>query len=331
MSWLARRFSLARVSLVLLSAALAAALAGGVARAGEPQGALKVVVTIKPIHSLVVRLLDGVAVPQLLVKGSASPHAFALKPSDVRALNDANVFIRVSDALEPFTRSIVNALPKSVDVVTLAEAPGVKLLEQRSGGTFEAHGEHGEHGEHESGDDLTAHGVPDGHIWLDPDNAKVIVAHLADVLSRHAPQYSTRIKENAARLAADLDALTATTAAETAPLKGKPFIVFHDAYQYFERRFGLEAAGAITVSPEQQPSAKRLSELRRKIAALGAVCVFAEPLFQPGLVAAVTEGSRAHAGTLDPEGMGLEPGGDLYFKLMRNLAAGFRSCLAQPS
>ena len=328
MAWLARRFSLAQVSLVLLYTLLAAGPTPCVARAGEEQAAPKVVVTIKPIHSLVVRLLDGVAVPQLLVKGSASPHVFALKPSDMRALNDADVFIRVSDTLEPFTRAIIDALPKSVDVVTLAGAPGVKLLDQRSDATFEAHDEHGGH---ESGGDLTAHGVPDGHIWLDPDNAKAIVAHLADVLSRHAPQHSTRIRQNAARLDADLDALTASVAAETAPLKGKPFVVFHDAYQYFERRFGLDAAGAITVNPEQQPSAKRLSELRRKIAALGAVCVFAEPLFQPGLVAAVTEGSRAHAGTLDPEGSGLEPGGDLYFKLMRNLAAGFRSCLAQPS
>jgi zinc transport system substrate-binding protein len=147
MAWLARRFFLAQLSLVLLYTGLMAGLTTGVARAGEPEAAPKVVVTIKPIHSLVVRLLDGVAVPQLLVKGSASPHAFALKPSDVRALNDADVFIRVSDTLEPFTRSIVKALPKSVDVVTLAEAPGVKLLEQRSGGTFEAHGEHGEQGE----------------------------------------------------------------------------------------------------------------------------------------------------------------------------------------
>jgi zinc transport system substrate-binding protein len=324
-----------RILAALLAGALIAvtvgriALAGGAPPTGEtatavPKGAPKVVVTIKPIHSLVTRLLEGIATPRLLVTGAGSPHTFALKPSDVRALNDADVFVRVSDALEPFTRAIVRSLPQSVEVVTLSKAPGVKLLDQRSGATFDSH-EHGDNDhEHEGA-------IADGHIWLDPGNAKAVVAELAGALSRSSPGHSARIKENAARLATDIDAMTADIAAETAALKDKPFVVFHDAYQYFERRFGLDAAGAITVSPDHQPSAKRLVELRRRIASLNAVCVFVEPRFQPGLVAAITEGSNAHVGTLDPEGSGLEPGPDLYITLMRNLATGFKTCLAPPS
>jgi zinc transport system substrate-binding protein len=288
---------------------------------------LNVVVTIKPIHSLVARLMEGVGTPTLLIKGAGSPHTFALKPSDVRAINSADVFIRVSDTLEPFTRAIVKSLPSSVEVVTLAQAPGVTLLDRRGGGTFDAHS-HAEVGKHDADD---ADGGKDGHIWLDPDNAKAIVAYLAGVLSRRDPAQAAKIQANAARLNTDLDALAASIGAETASLKGKPFVVFHDAYQYFERRFGLDAVGSITPSPELQPSAKRLTELRRKIAVLGAVCVFAEPSFQPNLVVAVTEGSHSRSGTLDPEGSMLTPGSELYFELMRNLASGFKTCLEQPS
>jgi zinc transport system substrate-binding protein len=293
---------------------------------------LNVVVTIKPIHSLVTRLMEGVGTPTLLIKGAGSPHTFALKPSDVRAINAADVFVRVSDTLEPFTRAIVKSLPGNVEVVTLAQAPGVTLLDRREGGTFDAHAHaevHAEGGKDDADDDDA--GGKDGHIWLDPDNAKAIVRYLAEVLRRRAPAQAAKIEANAAKLNADLDGLEAEIAAETASLKGKPFVVFHDAYQYFERRFDLDAVGSITVSPELQPSAKRLTELRHKIAALGAVCVFAEPWFQPNLIDAVTEGSHARSGTLDPEGSTLNPGAALYFELMRNLASGFKSCLEQPS
>ncbi len=308
------------------------------ATAGPATAEIKVVVTIKPIHSLVTRLMQGVGTPTLLVDSAASPHSFALKPSGVRALNGADVFIRVSEGVEPFTRKVVEALPASVEVVTLAGAPGVKLLDQRWGGTFEAHSHshhagiagHGVHDDEER-EESVRHGVKDGHIWLDPDNAKAIVAYLADVLSARDPANAGKLKANATVLAAEIDALTSGIETDTRPLKDKPFVVFHDAYQYFENRFDLDVVGSITVSPEMQPSARRLSELRGKIRSLKAVCVFAEPLFKPALVAAVTEGTDARSGTLDPVGITLQAGPDLYFELMRNLAAGLKSCLEQPS
>jgi len=295
------------------------------APAAAANGDLNVVVTIKPIHSLVTRLMEGVGTPALLVDGAASPHAFALKPSGARAINAADVFIRVAETVEPFTRRIVKALPQSVEVVTLEETPGLKLRRLRTSGTFERH----DHDGVEEG--RVSRGDTDGHVWLDPDNAKAIVAHLADVLSRRAPAHAHTIRANAGRLSADIDALTAAIERETGPLRDKPFVVFHDAYQYFEKRFGLDAVGSITMSPQVQPSARRLTELRRKIRSLEAVCVFAEPSFQPNLIAAVTEGTRARAGTLDPIGTMLEPGPELYFTLMRNLADGLSLCLRQGS
>lgn len=303
-----------------LAAAWLALAATGAPAGAEPP---KVVVTIKPVHALVAGVMDGVAVPLLLVDGSASPHTFTLKPSAARAIHSADVFFRVSEALEPFTAKIAEALPASVRLVSLVDAPGMKLHDKRQGGAFEAH-QHQEHNEHEAGE---THDGKDGHIWLDPENAKAIVRDAAQALSAADAGHAGLYAANAVRVLAQIDALSSALATELAPVAGKPFIVFHDAYQYFEKRFDLTAAGSVTVSPDVQPSAKRLSALRQKISELGAVCVFAEPVFQPNLVAAVTEGTKARAGTLDPEGMMLEAGPGLYVTLMQKLAQSFRDCL----
>lgn len=289
----------------------------------------KVVVTIKPVHSLVTRLMDGIGTPQLIVEGSASPHTFTLKPSTARAINEADIFVRVSDTLEPFTRKIVTTLPSNVKVVTLAGADGVTLLDQREGGTFEKH-EHKHEHEGETHDDHDEDGK-DGHLWLDPSNARAIAADVAKALIARYPEYASKVKSNEAALDADLDTLERDLSSELKAAKDKPFIVFHDSTQYFEHHFGLHAVGSITVSPDVPPSAKRLAEVRSKISSLGAVCVFTEPEFQPNLVAAVTEGTHARSGTIDVEGQLLTPGPKLYFDLMRGVAHNLSSCLTAPS
>ncbi len=308
------------------------AAAGGANAAASP----KVVVTIKPIHSLVTRLMAGIGEPKLVVDGSASPHTFTLRPSVARAINEADVFIRVSDTMEPFTRKIVTALPEGVTVLTLAGADGVTLLDQRHGGTFEKHvheeaGAHAhddaDHDEHEDHDE----DGKDGHLWLDPANAKAIAAAAAKALVARYPEHAEKIHQNEAVLDADLDALDRELANELKGAHGKPFIVFHDSTQYFEHHFGLTAAGSITVSPDVPPSAKRLTEVRSKISSLGAVCVFSEPSFQPNLVAAVTEGTHARSGTIDAEGQMLTPGPNLYFDLMRAMARNLDGCLTAQS
>lgn len=313
--------------------ALLTAFSGSLA-AAETQ-APNVVVTIKPIYALVSEVMAGVGTPMLLVGGSASPHTFTLRPSTARAINDADVFIRVSDALEPFTRKIAEALPPGVKMLTLADAPGLTLLDQRHGGTFEphvhghegaeAHEHHGAHGDHDD-DDHDEEGK-DGHIWLDPQNAKAIVAIVTKTLASRYPEYATKFASNAAALDKRLDGLDHELSAELSGARNKPFIVFHDATQYFEMHFGLSAAGSITVSPDVPPSGRRLTQVRQKIESLGAVCVFSEPEFQPRLVQAVTEGTKARSGTLDAEGVMLKPDPDLYFTLMRGLAHNLTSCL----
>lgn len=317
----------------LVGAALCVSSAAAVATDLQPN----VVVTIKPIHALVSGIMQGVATPTLIVDGSASPHTFTLKPSAAKAINTADVFVRVSEAVEPFTRKIVKALPKSVTVVTAVDVPGLKLLDQRAGDTFDSHS-HGDHAkghnhdhDHDHGkahDDSGETATKDGHVWLDPGNAKMIVANIAGTLAERFPQSAEKFRANAASLATQIDSLTAEIDSELTPVKGKPFVVFHDATQYFEQRFSVPAVGSVTVSPDVQPSAKRLTAVRKKIANLSAVCVFAEPSFQPKLIDAVTEGTKARSGTLDAEGAALTVGPSLYFDLMRGLSRNLKSCLA---
>jgi zinc transport system substrate-binding protein len=292
---------------------------------------LKVVVTIKPLHALVGEVMSGVGSPELLVKGAASTHTYTLRPSEARALNHADLFFRMSETVEPFTVKMVKSLPKRVEVVTLQEAPGMALLAQRTGATFERRddGKANDHGHnhrtHQKGD------IVDGHVWLDPDNAKAMVDRIEQALCARYPAHAAAFKANAAALRARLDALAAELAGELAPIAAKPYIVFHDAFQYLERRYGLNVVGSISINPEIPPSAKRLTELRRKIQSLSAVCVFAEPQFDTRLVDNLIEGTAARTGTLDPEGGSLDPGPDLYFTLMRKLAAALKTCLAPPA
>jgi len=306
------------------SAVAASAIAGSPARAD-----VSVVVTIKPIHAIAAAVMDGVAKPRLLVDGAASPHTYSLKPSDAAAISKSDVFIRVAGDLEPFTRRVVRTLPKSVQLVTLQSVKGLELHEVREGGPFESH-DHG-HG-HSHGH---SHGKRkdqiDGHIWLDPDNAKKIATAIADTLAAKSPKNADTFRRNAAAFATRVDELDRELAAKLAPVKDKPFIVFHDAYQYFERHYGLTTAGSITVNPEVQPSARRLTQLRSKIDQLAAVCIMREPQFEPKVVTAIAQGTKARIGELDPEGANVEAGPDLYFTVMRNLAASLTECLGRTS
>ncbi|MBV2184162.1 MAG: zinc ABC transporter substrate-binding protein [Rhizobium sp.] len=295
----------------------------------------QVVVSIKPVHSLVAAIMKGVGEPSLIVEGSASAHTYSLKPSHARALENADIVFWVGPGLEAFLEKPVDALAGKAKVVELEDAPGLVRLPFREGGAFEADDHEGE-GEH-AGHDADAahdeheheHGGFDTHLWLDPMNAKAMAAEIESALVTVDPDNAERYKANGAALAAEIDALDKEIAATIQPVANKPFVVFHDAYQYFENRYKVRVAGSITVSPETIPGAERIAEIHSKVKELGAACVFAEPQFEPKLVSVVTEGSDAQAGTLDPEGGALEAGPGLYPELMRNLAKSLTDCLSQ--
>lgn len=290
-----------------------------------------VVASIKPVHSLVAAVMEGVGEPALIVKGSASPHTYALRPSDAGALESADVVFWTGHGMELFLGDALETLAGKAEVVELADAPGITLLPVREGGAFEAHSHGGEDHDHdhdhEGHDHAHEHGEGDMHFWLDPENAKLMVAQIATTLSEADPENAATYAANAEAEVAKLDALEAEIAATLAPIADKPFIVFHDAYQYFEARFGLALAGSVTVTPDVTPGAARIDELKAKVASLDATCVFAEPNFEPTIISAITEGTNAKSGVLDPEGGALTEGVDLYPNLLRGLATSLVDCL----
>ncbi|NEK19746.1 zinc ABC transporter substrate-binding protein [Rhizobium leguminosarum] len=303
-----------------------------------------VVTSIKPIHSLVSAIMQGVGEPELIVDGAASPHTYNLKPSNARALQDAKVIFWVGPGLEAFLEKPLQALGRDASIAALDDAPGLVKLPFREGGAFEPHDDAPEHesasGQHDEAD--AAHDADPGHasdhdhdhdtfdthLWLDPMNAKAMAAMITTTLVAADPANALTYQGNAKALDDKLDALDTEIKGMVAPVKDKPFIVFHDAYQYFEHRYGIRVAGSITVSPETIPGAERVSEIHRKVGELGATCVFAEPQFEPRLVNVVIEGTRAKSGVLDPEAATLKAGPDLYFNLMRGIANSMKDCLS---
>ena len=312
------------------------------------QAEVKAVASIKPVHSLVAAVMEGVGEPGLIVDGAGSPHTYALKPSQAQMLENADVVFWVGHELEAFLEKPLETIGAKATAVELLDSHGLKKLGFREGGAFEKHEDSDDHddddhkaeAEHDHDDEETAeaeheheheHGEFDTHVWLDPMNAKAMVHEIGEALVKADPENAAKYEANAEAVSARLDALIAEVSAELDPVKDKPFIVFHDAYQYFENRFGVTAAGSITVSPEVMPGAERVGEIRAKVQELSAACVFSEPQFEPKLVSTITEGTRARSGVLDPLGAALDDGPSLYFEVIRNMANSLRHCLSKAS
>lgn len=285
---------------------------GGAASANEP----RVVVSIRPLHSLVAGVMAGVATPELLVGGTSSPHGYQLKPSQRAMLGEADIVFYVDGHFETFLKAALKSLPESTQPIALAE--DVSLLPLRSGGVWGKDAHHHDHDEK---------GGMDYHVWLNPQNAEKMVAAIEAALSARYPQHAKKFHQNAALLKKRLEALDAALAGKLAGVKDKPFIVFHDAYQYLEHRYGLNGVGSITLHPETPPSAEALARLREKISGGGAVCVFREPQYSERLVESITEGTSARTATLDPLEFAANPGTELYFTAMQKLVDAVAGCL----
>ena len=301
---------------------------------------VKVVTSIKPIHSLASYLMDGVGKPDLIVDGYASPHGFALKPSHAKMLQNADLIFWVGEDLENFLKKPLKSIAKKAEKIELMEIKGLKKLEFRERNIFEDHDDHKEHGhkkdkhddhkEHghkkDKHDDHHghAHGEYDPHIWLDPMNAKVILSEMAEHLIENDQENASKYKANLKKAHKDLDKLTKEVKSEL----NKDFksIVFHDAYQYFEKRFGVNVLGAFTVNTDVLPGAEQLSEIREVIEHEKVSCVFSEPQFNPDIIKAVAKDTNIKTGVIDPLGATLNPGKTLYFDLIRNMSSSFKGC-----
>ncbi len=316
---------------------------------------IKVVASIKPIHSLASYLMDGVGKPDLIVDGYASPHGFAMKPSHAKMLQNADLIFWVGEDLEAFLEKPLKSIAKKAEKIELMEIKGLTKLDFRERNIFEEHGhdEHKEHGHKEDKHDdhkehghkedkhddhkehghkedkhddhhEHAHGEHDPHIWLDPMNAKVILSEMAEHLIENDQENASKYKTNLKKAHKELDKLTKKVKSDL----NKDFksIVFHDAYQYFEKRFDVNVLGAFTVNTDVLPGAEQLSEIREVIEHEKVSCVFSEPQFNPDIIKAVAKDTNIKTGVIDPLGATLNPGKSLYFDLIRNMSKSFKGC-----
>ncbi len=306
-----------------------------VAVAANPAlAAPKVAVSIVPIHSLVAGVMQGVAEPTLLIPVGTSPHTYALKPSDARTLQQADLIVWVGETLENFLAKPLASLGGKARVVEVSDIDGLTLYDVREGGAFEGHA-HSQGHAHSHGKKAAAKKAPehddDMHLWLDPDNARLIVTQIATELAALDTANAARYADNARVMHDRIAALDQGIKTRLSAVQDRPYIVFHDAYQYFERHFGTTIVGSITVSPDQAPGAKRLGELREKLRTSAAACVFREPQFPAPVVDTLVGGTNVKVGVLDPEGANLTPGADAYFTLMDRIADSLATCLSPAS
>lgn len=278
----------------------------------------RIIVSIKPLHSLVTQVTGDVATPILLVDGTTSPHEFQMKPSHMSELEQADMVIYLDEHYEKFLHHALESLPKSVESLALIDAANIALLPIRGAGTFEQHDHDHDH-----------HADDDYHVWLNPVHAQTMVKTIATALAKRYPEHQKSFEKNAAHTIEELQKIDADLATQLKPLSKTPFILFHDATQYFEQRYGLQAAGSITLEPNESASWKRIDSIRKKIARTNTRCIFTEPYFSDKQLRPIVSGAKhpIHRGIIDPEGTALKAGASLYKTLMNDMAKSFATCL----
>ena len=294
---------------------------------------ISVVTSIKPLHSLTSYIMEGVGEPELIIDGVASPHNFQIKPSHAKMLQNADLVIWIGEDLESFLPTALKSIPKDAVVFELLDQSGLKKLKFREKNIFEGHDDHGhdehakkedDHDDHGHDDHGHGHGSFDPHIWLDPANAKVIVKKITNQLSKIDKDNSSTYKANSKKVIKDLDGLIKEVKNEIN--KDASFVVFHDAYQYFEKRFGLSVIGALTVNPDVMPGAEQLSEIREVIEHEKAKCIFSEPQFNPNIINSIASDTGVKTGVLDPLGANIDKGKNMYFDLIKDMSNSLKDC-----
>ena len=313
-------------------------------QASETKG---VVSTIQPINSLVNAVIGNTGKTISLIPAKASPHEYKLKPSDTKKLQNANIIFFVSDHLETSLTKVFKNLPKNIKIINLMEDAGIKHLAIRDNEAWERHDHHHRHGDHDDydkhvkkdddhdhdkhskkHDDHDDHEKEDDvHIWLSPDNAVKIIKKINKELSLFFPENAKTYNQNANQMIKKINQLKVELKKELLGIKDEPFIVFHDAYQYFETSFDLNAVGSVALEGDIASSPKQISFIKDKIVKLKASCVFQEPQFDSRLVQIVVESTNAQIGILDPLGVNIKSGENFYLQLLKNMAKSLKDCL----
>ena len=331
-----------------LFSAIFGLLLSGTASANIP----KVVTDIPITHSLVTRVMAGIGMPDLIVDRGASPHEYSLRPSNAASLEAADLVFWISNGLTPWLDDALNTLARNAKVIELMDAKGATVLSFREGATFETHSHQHKHDEDKHGEDKHdedkhdedghdedkhdedghdedehATGNVDPHGWLDPYNGRIWLDVIATALSKIDPTNSDIYFANATQAKADIDTVISELEETLAEFRGTNFIVYHDAYQYFEKRFDVLAAGSISLGDVSDPSPARIAEVRKKVEELGITCVFSEPQFNSELVRTVSDGVSVKTRVIDPLGTQFTLGPDFYLNVLRGIAQSMASCL----
>lgn len=287
-----------------------------------------VVTSIRPLGFIASAIADGVTTTEILLPDGASPHDFALRPSDIQRLRSADLVLWVGPDMEAFLTKSLTQLPANKQLA-IGELPAVQALLMKGDDDDDHHDHSGEAHSHADGDDRHDHhhGDYNMHVWLSPEVAKVTAIAVHDRLLELMPQNKDKLDANLRQFEDQLAQTDKNLVKMLTPVQGKGYFVFHDAYGYFEKHYGLSPLGHFTVNPEIQPGAQRLHQIRTQLVEQKAVCVFAEPQFRPAVINAVAKGTHVRSGTLDPLGTGIALGKDSYGNFLTALSNQYVSCL----
>ena len=300
---------------------------------------IKVVTTIKPLHSLISSVMEGVGEPSLIIEGTSNPHTFVFKPSHAQMLEEADIVFWIGEDLEAFMEKPLDSLAGNATKISFMELSSIEKLKFREENIFDDHDDHGhddhdDHGhddhdghedEHEGHDDHGHHhGEFDAHIWLDPSNAIEMVLEISHELSEIDPDNAAKYEQNANKAIASLNNLINEISSNIP--KDASYIVFHDAYQYFENRFGVSSAGALTLNPDVLPGAKQIDAIQDLIQDENIKCIFSEPQYNPKIIETLAADMKISTGIMDPLGAFIDQGPEMYQKLILDIANSLKDC-----
>jgi len=292
----------------------------------------KVVTDIAPIHGLVSMVLGERGTPDMILPPNASPHEYAMRPSDARALGQADLVIWVGTALTPWLAGPLDTLAPAALRIELMNVPGTKVLGLREAGVFDPHGHGDDEGHQDNDDDSSAKdqgGMRDPHMWLDPDNAVLWLKEIAGQLSALDPEGADGYRANALMAAGAIRAGADRIHLDLSGVKDRPFVVLHDGFLYFETYFGLTSVAAVKSAEADQPGPARMSQIRATLRDSGVVCAFSEPQIDSGLLDTATDGLDIGRGIIDPIGVNLPLGEDHYLALMASISDSVKRCLSR--
>ena len=316
---------------------------------------VNVVTTIKPLHSLISSVMEGVGKPSLIIEGTNNPHTFVFKPSHAEMIENADIVFWIGEDLEAFMEKPLESLAKNAKTISFMDLASIEKLKFREQNIFDDHDDHGhddhddhghkdddhddhddhdghddEHDGHDDHDDHAGHhdghnhGEFDAHIWLDPANAKEMVLEISHELSELDPSNKSKYEDNASKTIVALDKLIEEV--DKSLSKDISYIVFHDAYQYFEKRFGVIPAGALTLNPDVLPGAKQIADIQDVINDKGIKCIFSEPQYNPKIIETLGNDMNISTGVMDPLGAYIDAGPSMYSDLINQIANSIKDC-----